>query len=98
MPSCQGSYRLPNLVPVTFQVLLDKPGRAGSVTGPQSLQQRFVIVDPVLRPAMLLAHDLHEDRERFGEDGIHAASGGRRFLGWTVGRHWLLSKDAGRPE
>jgi hypothetical protein len=28
--------------------------------------------------------------DRFGPDGIHAPSGGRRFLGWSVGGHWLL--------
>lgn len=26
----------------------------------------------------------------FSPDGLHAASGGRRFLGWSVGKHWLL--------
>ncbi|WP_394841222.1 hypothetical protein LZC95_29650 [Pendulispora brunnea] len=26
----------------------------------------------------------------FNEDGIHSASGGRRFLGWSIGKHWLL--------
>jgi hypothetical protein len=29
---------------------------------------------------------------RFGSDGLDPATGGRRFLGWTVGRHWLLSE------
>jgi hypothetical protein len=29
--------------------------------------------------------------ECFGSDGVHAASGGRRFLGWSVGKHWLLA-------
>jgi len=33
--------------------------------------------------------------ERFGPDGLHAASGGRRFLGWSVGRHWLLPPGNG---
>jgi hypothetical protein len=32
--------------------------------------------------------------ERFGPDGVHAASGGRRFLGWSVGGHWLLRARA----
>ncbi len=27
---------------------------------------------------------------RFGSDGVDRVTGGRRFLGWTVGRHWLL--------
>ncbi len=27
--------------------------------------------------------------ERFDLQGYHAPSGGRRFLGWSVGRHWL---------
>jgi hypothetical protein len=27
---------------------------------------------------------------RFDHAGLHAASGGRQFLGWTLGRHWLL--------
>ncbi|HET8630016.1 MAG TPA: hypothetical protein VFL91_21555 [Thermomicrobiales bacterium] len=26
----------------------------------------------------------------FGGDGVDRATGGRRFLGWTIGRHWLL--------
>lgn len=32
--------------------------------------------------------------ERFDADGVHAVSGGRRFLGWTVGRHWILPPKA----
>jgi hypothetical protein len=28
----------------------------------------------------------------FDAEGFHASSGGRRFLGWTVGRHWLLDQ------
>lgn len=28
--------------------------------------------------------------DRFDAEGIHSGSGGRRFLGWSVGRHWLL--------
>jgi hypothetical protein len=32
--------------------------------------------------------------EPFGTGGVHPASGGRRFLGWSVGRHWLLPRDA----
>lgn len=31
--------------------------------------------------------------ERFSLDGM-TASGGRRSLGWTVGRHWLLNTPA----
>jgi hypothetical protein len=31
--------------------------------------------------------------EAFGADGIHAGSGGRRFLGWAVGGHWLLAEQ-----
>jgi hypothetical protein len=27
----------------------------------------------------------------FGADGIDVATGGRRFLGWSVGSHWLLT-------
>jgi len=27
--------------------------------------------------------------EHFDPQGYHAASGGQRFLGWSVGRHWL---------
>jgi hypothetical protein len=27
---------------------------------------------------------------RFGPDGIEPGSDGRRFLGWSLGRHWLL--------
>jgi hypothetical protein len=26
----------------------------------------------------------------FAPDGVHGPSGGRRFLGWTLERHWLL--------
>lgn len=33
---------------------------------------------------------------RFDSDGFHRATGGRRFLGWTVGRHWLLP-EPGQP-
>jgi hypothetical protein len=32
--------------------------------------------------------------DQFSRDGRHVASGGRRFLGWSVGRHWLLPPDA----
>jgi hypothetical protein len=28
----------------------------------------------------------------FGVDGIEPVSGGRRWLGWTVGRHWLFPR------
>lgn len=28
--------------------------------------------------------------DTFGGHGLHPASGGRRFLGWTTGRHWLM--------
>jgi hypothetical protein len=28
----------------------------------------------------------------FASDGRHEASGGRRLLGWSVGRHWLLGQ------
>ena len=31
--------------------------------------------------------------ETFGLDGRHVASGGRRFLGWTLKRHWLLPEE-----
>jgi hypothetical protein len=36
---------------------------------------------------------------RFDDDGRHRTSGGRRFLGWSVGRHWLLpaAGSAERP-
>ena len=30
--------------------------------------------------------------ERFAQDGSHA-SGARRFLGWSVGRHWLMPRE-----
>jgi hypothetical protein len=53
------------------------------------LRQRFEPVVAGLRAVLA--------GERFGADGIHAASGGRRFLGWSVGRHWLLPQGAGRP-
>jgi hypothetical protein len=33
---------------------------------------------------------------RFGHDGLHAASGGRRFLGWSEGRHWVLGDRTAR--
>lgn len=32
--------------------------------------------------------------DHFDPDGYHAPSGGRRFLGWSVGRHWLLAERA----
>jgi hypothetical protein len=28
--------------------------------------------------------------DRFASGGVHAGSGGRRFLGWSMGRHWLF--------
>jgi hypothetical protein len=28
--------------------------------------------------------------DSFASDGLHAVSAGRRFLGWSVGKHWLL--------
>ncbi|HEX7679269.1 MAG TPA: hypothetical protein VF713_14155, partial [Thermoanaerobaculia bacterium] len=34
--------------------------------------------------------------ERFGADGVHTGSGGLRFLGWSVGRHWLLPRGDNR--
>jgi hypothetical protein len=27
---------------------------------------------------------------RFDRNGVDLGTGGRRFLGWTLGRHWLL--------
>jgi hypothetical protein len=30
---------------------------------------------------------------RFGSDGLDPSSSGRRFFGWTIGRHWLLSEQ-----
>ena len=32
----------------------------------------------------------------FESDGIHRGSGGRRFLGWSVGKHWLLPREPAR--
>jgi hypothetical protein len=29
--------------------------------------------------------------QQFDAEGYHAPSDGRRFLGWSVGRHWLLT-------
>jgi hypothetical protein len=29
---------------------------------------------------------------RFDRDGLDRETGGRRFLGWTLGRHWLLAE------
>jgi hypothetical protein len=40
-------------------------------------------------PVMLGLHAIC-GRAEFGSDGIDRASGGRRFLGWAVQRHWLL--------
>ncbi|HET9957287.1 MAG TPA: hypothetical protein VFQ61_22470 [Polyangiaceae bacterium] len=31
--------------------------------------------------------------ETFDSNGRHA-SGARRFLGWSIGRHWLMPKEA----
>jgi hypothetical protein len=39
-------------------------------------------------PAMAGIHTA--EGGRFDGDGFDAATGGRRFLGWTVERHWLL--------
>ncbi len=30
--------------------------------------------------------------DRFGADGNHPTSGGRRFLGWSIGPHWLKQR------
>lgn len=32
--------------------------------------------------------------DRFDSEGLHPGSGGRRFLGWSVGKHWLLTERA----
>jgi hypothetical protein len=34
--------------------------------------------------------------DRFETDGVHRGSDGRRFLGWSVGRHWLLPRESSR--
>jgi len=43
---------------------------------------------PVLKGLRLATHG-----GRFARDGSHA-SGARRFLGWSVGRHWLMPREA----
>lgn len=48
----------------------------------EDLRQRF-------EPAMLGLQAASSNRP-FDRDGFDAATGGRRFLGWSVERHWLL--------
>ena len=43
-------------------------------------------------PAMAGLHAVAAGR-RFDGDGFDPASGGRRFLGWTLERHWMLPKN-----
>ncbi len=45
-------------------------------------RQRFAPAMAGLRAAV--------DGDPFALDGTHAASGGRRFLGWSIAQHWLL--------
>ncbi len=54
-----------------------------------SFAQRFAPVVAGLRAAA--------EGARFDATGVHASSGGRRFLGWTVDDHWLLPEPAGSP-
>ncbi len=35
-------------------------------------------------------------RGSFDADGHHGASDGRRFLGWTTGRHWAFGPETAR--
>ncbi|MEM9492083.1 MAG: hypothetical protein AAGC55_23250, partial [Myxococcota bacterium] len=51
----------------------------------QAFQERF---EPVFAGLRIAASG-----EELGPSGIHP-SGGRRFLGWSVGRHWLLPPRA----
>jgi hypothetical protein len=44
------------------------------------------------RPALLGLAAIASGGE-FDAEGFHAPSGGRRFLGWTVDRHWLLDTE-----
>jgi hypothetical protein len=56
------------------------------------LRARF---EPVLAGLRAIA-----DGQQFDAAGLHAASGGRRLLGWTVRSHWLLgraSRHSGWP-
>jgi hypothetical protein len=46
-------------------------------------QQRFV-------PVIAGLHAVHAGAG-FDAAGLHPGSGGSRFLGWSVGRHWLLN-------
>ncbi len=53
---------------------------------PAEFQQRFEPVIAGLRASMAA--------ERFDERGVHPASGGRRFLAFTAGTHWILPRAA----
>ncbi|MBV9279929.1 MAG: hypothetical protein JOZ41_07595 [Chloroflexi bacterium] len=53
------------------------------------LQARFA---PVMAGFTVVAHG-----GSLGAGGYDPASGGRRFLGWTVGRHWLLEAPERAP-
>ena len=48
---------------------------------PTGFRRRF---EPALLGLAAVAHG-----DRFDDQGRHGPSGGRRFLGWAVGRHWL---------
>jgi hypothetical protein len=57
---------------------------------PLEFQQRFAPVFAGLHAVI--------DGDEFDATGLHPASGGRRFLGWSVGRHWLLNPTSpGHP-
>jgi hypothetical protein len=48
-------------------------------------RQRFT---PVMQGLAVVAGG-----DRFDPEGYHLPSGGRQFLGWSVGRHWLSAQS-----
>jgi hypothetical protein len=74
---------------IFFLSLVDPPGQRAAVAGlrssverqPDDWQRRF---DPVVA-------GLQSVIEGAAFDSTGKLAGGRRFLGWSVGRHWLLT-------
>jgi hypothetical protein len=56
----------------------------------EEFRQRFAVVQEGLRAAAM--------GQQFTTDGWTLAGDGRRFLGWTVGRHWLFAESAEASE
>jgi len=75
---------------IFFLAHLDAPAVAAFIAFAEAhLKAQGSEVETRLRPA-LTGLSMVASGGRFGSDGIDAATGGRRLLGWSVGRHWML--------